>query len=1210
MTQVSNAASNITEWNLIPLTPEYLENEHRCYVAALESALKDDRVRNIALSGNYGVGKSSILRELGRRLDNRVVELSLSTLAPIETERLDDSVPIQATTPTNRIQQEIVKQLLYRERPSRTPASRFRRIERFRLGKEICVAALVGFVAVLIFLLAGWTAQLATGFATLRTIGGWVHLIIWSVVTAAVLMVRRLSYGAIRVKQLSAGAATVTLDDNSVSFFDQYLDEIVYFFEVSARDVVIFEDIDRFDDSHIFETLRALNTLLNASPQIKSPIRFIYAIKDSIFDHVGLEAAARESEASALDSWDSAHAEAVRANRTKFFDLVIPVVPFITHRNARNLAVQLLTGIEHRVAPELLDLAAQYVPDMRLLKNARNEFIVFRDRIFSGDGEHLDLNETDLFAMMLYKSTHLTDFERIRLGASNLDALYSFSRELVRDNTRRIERERRELRDELDRVNGLDARSAELGERLVSLIECAVEALGYSVSTREVTFKGSTYSFDDIKSADFWKAFFAANGDPVVKWPGYYAMDFARSRIVEVLGIPPDVDIWTKSDQKSLTAKIQQKGEDIEVLRRADFGDLLKRPKYREGQDASGLSFAERAEGLLKRGLGYELVQAGYLNRSFALYTSIFHGDRLSSAATNFIIHHVERREMDEYFELAAADVDDVVRECGTASLKESAFYNVAILDRLLDTDIEAADIMVRSLAVLGDIQTRFLQAYLVSGRQRIRFILRFVAVSEGILGHLVSRLELDENSRAEMVNTVLANLPASGQRVDDAVIEYLRVNYDKFPVLTDEATSIQTERVGELYAGAHIRLRSLAPLSGAARQSFVSRSLYYVTCENLAVAIGGDGAVALDDVLDADTSVYEHVLNNLDDYLEAIDGRSVSVAGPARFIAVLENLLERKSSRLGDVIERAAPDCKVADLRTVGRAAWSSLASNRRFPPTFTNVSAYVSALGVDEPLALLLADTGAITDVASAAEDEKETLALAILASQDRIPDATLRVSLVVSLELSGFLDATDVAAETGELFASLLRQRVISDTAESYERLAVTDWPTRKAFICASKEFVNYMTPALLRPDLSALMADAEIPQAVAREIIEHSDVYFEDAGEQELHILARVAVQNGYVVPCSVILRMAQRGVSERYVVVLLEPHLDSLEWVRLAEILQALGGVPRDLTAVGAQVLRVVDTPAHWSLLNCLIGHGIVSSFKRSGARLLVYRKRK
>jgi len=77
-------------WNLVPLTPKYLPREHGGYVAAIEAALEDDQIRNIALSGNYGVGKSSILQEVARRQENRVVELSLSTLAPIEASKLDE----------------------------------------------------------------------------------------------------------------------------------------------------------------------------------------------------------------------------------------------------------------------------------------------------------------------------------------------------------------------------------------------------------------------------------------------------------------------------------------------------------------------------------------------------------------------------------------------------------------------------------------------------------------------------------------------------------------------------------------------------------------------------------------------------------------------------------------------------------------------------------------------------------------------------------------------------------------------------------------------------------------------------------------------------------------------------------------------------------------------------------------------------------------
>ncbi|MDQ6753906.1 MAG: hypothetical protein M3017_10935 [Actinomycetota bacterium] len=416
MNDDSVALDSVSSWQLIALTPEYIETEHGQYVKAIEWALKDPDIRNIALSGNYGVGKSSILREVARRLDGRVVELSLSTLAPIEASKLDESVPKQATTPTNRIQHEIVKQLLYREERNKTPGSRFRRIERLSWPRELAIAGLAGLAIVVVFLLTGWSAQMATPLKQLVDLGLWIHLVVLVLATAGALAVRYLIQGRIHIKQFSAGSATVTLDENSVSYFDQYLDEIVYFFEVLDHDIVVFEDIDRFNDSHIFETLRSLNTLLNGAPQIETPIRFIYAIKDSIFDRIGFNQEGRKLEQELLQSEDPAQAETVRANRTKFFDLVIPVVPFITHRSARNLATQLLKDIEHDVTSDLIDLAGRYVPDMRLLKNVRNEFIVFRDRIFSGDGEQLDLSETSLFAMMLYKSTHLTDFEATRLA--------------------------------------------------------------------------------------------------------------------------------------------------------------------------------------------------------------------------------------------------------------------------------------------------------------------------------------------------------------------------------------------------------------------------------------------------------------------------------------------------------------------------------------------------------------------------------------------------------------------------------------------------------------------------------------------------------------------------------------------------------------------------------------------------------------------------
>lgn len=1201
-------------WNLLPLTPKYLVEEHGGYAAAIEAALADDQIRNIALSGNYGVGKSSILREVARTQDNRIVELSLSTLAPIEATQLNESVPVQAT-PTNRIQQEIVKQLLYREHPSRTPGSRFRRIERFRRWRAIGTSVMLGFVVAVIFLLTGWTVKIASVFMPYVDSGIWAHPAIWSAAALITLLVSWLFHGKLHIRQLSAGSATVTLDDSSVSYFDQYLDEIVHFFEVSDHDVVIFEDIDRFNDSHIFETLRALNTLLNASRQINKPIRFIYAIKDSIFDRLGLEeAAGRESDPTMPETDDPAQAEAVRANRTKFFDLVIPVVPFITHRSARNLAVQLLNQVEHKIAPELFDLAAQYVPDMRLLKNVRNEFIVFRDRIFSGDGEQLSLSETELFAMMLYKSTHLTDFEAIRLGKSKLDILYKVSRELVTESIRRIEGERRELRHRIARSNGAATRSAYLGQRLLAHVQRTARAAGYEAQRATYSFAGSSLSSDDLVGTQFWTHFVSLDGDPELQWRNNYrqTLSFTRDNLVGALGDPLDAESWAEADRKALIEQIDGKTNDIKFLRSADLGDLVKRSEFLVEYEETKQSLEEIAKMILKSGLAFQLVRAGYINRNFTLYTSTFHGDRVGPAATNFIIHHVERDLMDPHFELAPEDVDAVVRERGKNGLEEPALYNIAILDHLLNTDVDKADIMIGSLVSFGKSQTSFLQAYLTAGSERSRLIERLTAVSPRVLTYLVNDANLDDTSRLELVNIALAQLESSKQRTDSAISEYLSTHHAEFTTLTSDATtSARAERIGVLFEDAGIIVPRLKPLGQQVCSSFVSRNLYEVTHENLTIAIDNMATVALDVIRARRKTVYDYVLKHLSTYLEAIDGASATMDANEHFLTVIEDVLTQDASRLGDVIERAAPGCEIADLEEVSEEIWPELAEYGRIPATFDNVSRYVETLGeVDAQLAMLLTANAEITETGTADEELKTKLAAAILAATDYLPSAELRAKLVLSLGLDDHLNVDEIAAEVGDLFALLLKHEIIADEAASYVHLAETDWPTRKAFIRQSRKFVSYMTPTLVKADLAALLASDEIDSAIKDVVVENVTGYAEVADPQGLSEMARVATQAGCELSPDVVQKMAQGNVSARLILLLLRPHLDVINRDQLFSILQALHGDYPELTEVGRNKLRVSNTPGDRALLDRLKREHTVSTYDERGEKIEVHRRRK
>ena len=1194
------------DWNLQSLTPSYIEAEHAGYVAAIIKALKNPKIRNIALSGNYGVGKSSILQKVSELLESgpdpkrdRVVELSLSSLAPIERSTIDESIPVQATTPTNRIQQEIVKQLLYREEPNKSPGSRFRRIERFNWRREIGVALLGGFVTSLIFMILGWGKTIVTTLSPLLDFGLYIYPILLAMVAGAIFLARALLHGRVHIKQFSAGPASVTLDENSVSYFDQYLDEIVYFFETSKRDVVIFEDIDRFNDSHIFEALRSLNTLLNASPQIRKPIRFIYAIKDSIFDRIGLETEGRKSDPTISELKDPAEAESVRANRTKFFDLVIPVVPFITHRSARNLTAQILRGITHDVSDDLIDLAGRYVPDMRLLKNVRNEFVVFRDRIFSGEGQELELSETQLFAMMLYKSTHLSDFEVIRLGRSALDKLYATSRKLVSANIQRVEREARATRQDLAKAGGTTARSVRLGERLIEHFDLMVRVMGFQPTNQQYLLGQSAKTAVEVKSVAFWRE--VATEDAAIGWrnPTYgQAFSVTHADVSKLVGDPLDADEWRATDLKALRTVQAEQTEQLKFLRGADMGELMKRPGVFVDYEDATQPLELVAEKLLTRGLAFQLIRAGYIDRNFTQYTSTFHGDRVSPAATNFINLHVERDLMDEYFELTDNDVDSVVRERGRSSLKEPALFNIAILDHLLCTDQSAAAIMVQSLARFDADANRFLQSYLSSGNEQPLLVRALVKRAPKALNYLISDVELDDAKRLDLVSHALASLVRDvSYHVDGDTGEYLKAHSHELPTLQSEGlTSLQATRIATIFADAGIRVPDLAPLAATAREAFVGEELYEINVLNLKSAAGENASLALDALRAHNKKVYSKVLGELSTYMDAIAGVSATNDGEEGFAHVLTDVFDSEPDLVDRVISSASPLSQIIDLASVPEATWPPLARSHRFSTSFKNVNTYVAQFGqIDSDLASALTASEVITADSSEGQVVRITLAQTILASREVLSSA-LRAELVVGLELDEHISVAAIAAEQGGLFAKLLDKDLIADDEVTFAHLVTTDWATRESVLEASAESKDLITPAFVGADLAPLLRSSRIAPGVKSAIVARADEFVATADRAGIAALAEFAASSNEPVDLAVLDLMAANGVASKDVIALLQAHLSTIANNRLFAILLAIGGDFARLRSVGRDKPKIRKTSGAVELLERLKTLMIVKTF--------------
>ncbi|WP_156413938.1 MULTISPECIES: DNA-binding protein [unclassified Guyparkeria] len=1216
MTEANSQRDERKPWELLPLTPKYISKEHDFYVRAINHALKNPDVKNIALSGNFGVGKSSILRKVADQNRKNVVELSLSTLAPAqqpknESDEFGREQNEYDKTPTNIIQKEIVKQLLYRLDPSSAPGSRFRRIDRFRFGREFVLSLVVGLLVAVLSLLAGTTEKLAVEFVSVLDIGLWWHVAVLGVVTSVTLLLRWLLFGRLHVRQISAGAAAVTLDETSTSYFDQYLDEIVHFFDASTYDIVILEDIDRFNNSRIFETLLSLNTLLNSLPSRRDrPIRFVYAMKDSIFDQLGLQKEGRGLGGDVDPIGDASKAEAVRANRTKFFDLVIPVVPFITHESARDLIRQLLDEVAPEVSMGVVDLASRYLPDMRLLKNARNEFVVFCDRIRLGQPGGLDLNKTELFAMMLYKSSHLADFERIRTGDSKLDEIYKASRDLVRENMVELNEKLRGVRNTLFHLDDSASRSEELGDQLLSYIERVVRASPYTIANNHhYIYDGTAVDEDYFRSPEFWSDFSSDGGNPEVVLrinASNIQFAFNREDLKEDLGDIFDPEGWVESERSRLIDLISQYKKRLDFLRGADVGDLINGPDFKVSHNTSDKTLKSIAKDVFPDGLAYELLSNGYINRNFTLYTSPYHGRIISENAKRFIIHSFDRGVMDEQFELSGDDVEAVVCEVGQRHLNDPALYNIDIMDHLLRSSHSGAELMLGSLSAFGDVQRRFIQSYLEGGEEKELFVSQFASVAPRVLVHLVEDLELAEDERALLLDVVFRNLSDRvDYEVDGFVSKYLSQNYRLLPVLSvGEVDGSQIYRVASIFSKAKARVDDLGSLSDAVRRVFVEKVLYEINLNNLRQIVGSETPLGLDVIEKRDEKAYRACLHNLSDYLAAIKNKSETVTDPESFVDVINDVMGAESRFVSDVVSGASEKCSLQDLEEVDEDVWPHLAYSQRFAPSFHNVRAYLGVFGVDQMLGDLLSSAGKITVQEGADEGEKESVACELLSSEGVLPSASMRAQLVASLGVQLDVETVPVSEEGGELFAWLLKYDVINDDARAYARLAGFEWPVKEMFIKQSSRFSDYVVPDLVQGDLSNLLLRKNAGRKLKDAILDEVSGYVAVATREDLVALAKVAAQRRRELPADVLEVMA-REVPPKLIVNLLQPKLQAIDTEQLLRILGFLGLPYESLARSDEAEVTIPASKGAQAIVSTLEERGVVASFEQEGSHMRV-----
>lgn len=1188
---ISTVPAGVEEkaFKLRTLASTYAEGEHLLYVLLLERAVGDHENRNIALTGRYGTGKSSVLDQFVANHPDDTVRISINTLGPDPSEDL-----------TNRIQKELVKQLVYLPKRGEIRTSRFARPPLPRRWQN---AALILFVALLVtgsLWLFGVRPTLWPDDSSVFA-NPWWGVAVMFLLSAIAAALARWIIGDRAIVEVRAAGAAVALGKKSDSYFDEYLDEIVTFFEVKNPKYVVFEDLDRFEDPQIFDSLRELNTLINARPRSqrlrdrvklrgqwvrsrlqgegltykeftdKEPttsesIRFIYAIKDSLFEKLGTtvtrtpanKGQADDEAESASDgdpnpvngnTEDLARAEVERANRTKFFEIVIPVVPFITHINARD---HLLAALEERGLPKntvsrgLLDLLGTHTTDMRLLLNICNEFIVFAYRLLWTPDRAPGMTADHLFALVAYKNFHLTDFERIPQQTSTLDALVTKHSVSVDKMVNDLLMRRQNLDVDNDLSRQQASRAKHWGDRLHAYL---VADSRWTYATEAVVHQ-TIYSAEAFRGVSMWRD--AAREGSTINVHGQVAL--TKEQLEAMFPGSTDPQTWREVRTEELEAERLQIDRRIEKIRAADFKDLIA---LTSGETTSQ-DFDQTIDEVLQSDLARQLVRRGYITKLFAVYAAKFYHGFSGADVADYYNRHVIPGTMDlNHVFTTEHAVEHLLDQVPEFFASTPSVLHVDIVSHLVREHVCGAQMSER---VSGAAEVA---AYIASNpsADAKKFLYRFFLSESAPRSDFVRLLArtpwaglFDYLSISDEVTTRSADADAAAQQVlslatrqwllshallDAQQPQHYVLNDKTRAFLTDSYTSIEaftqdqgdaTDVVFSFAQDAEIVASDLSALSGPMRARFVGAQMYELTLSNLRLALGTDDAPTLDNV-EALPAVRSYVHAHIGEYLNVMarEAAGVNVVERSDLLEVLlkEHLTDWTAEEFTRLLKRVSREAAVPDITSVDAKTWKWLLAVRAVIPTPANVAAYCAKYGVDEAMAAFLVD-GESTVVWATPDDPQDVLpadkntdlAISILNSD---LSTSAMVKLVSTLKPATPLPVDQVEAREDDLYSRLLTADLIANTAPTFAHFLTAGWAAVSEAVSTHSEVADLISPTLVGKHLIDALADENLPKSVGESFVTGMVEYA--LTDEAVRAVGRYAFTNRLPVPSDQLARLA-------------------------------------------------------------------------------------
>jgi len=717
------------------LTPTDDADPDGSYSKALSFAFEDPRIKNIAITGPYGSGKSSIIRTYEKNSTYKFLNISLASFK-------EDNNSID----TSLIERSILQQMLYGADANKLPYSRFKRIS--TPTWPLVKAMFLVLWPIILFFLYQYRNELLNIESFSLTWFFLILLIEFSVLFPVILVsnIYKASFG-LSLKKFSlknAEIETGELPENSI--LNRHLDEIIYFFQVTDYDVVVIEDLDRFGDPEIFVKLREINKLINDNKKACKQVKFLYALKDDMFAH---------------------------KHRAKFFDFIIPVVPVINSSNSLEKMQERLK--EHdfaiKVDTQFLREVSLYLDDMRLIHNIFNEFVIYYQRLKS---ESLDV--TKLLAMMIYKNVYPSDFEGLHHGNGAFFEICKKRVEYLQKSKEQLKGQQEEIRTLIKLANNEEARN------IRGLIDTYVGHIAMHVTTNQpvvgIICDNQYIALSALTTLDQFTRLLSEKNIQIATQPqhNYYRVPINKSfsDIEEeinpgetFLSRKKNIENSTETNKIKLQNEIQRIEKKITELSQLQLYQLLQ-------IDDLGL------DGLIKRceiidsELLVFLVKEGYLDDNYYFYISNFHEGRLSKNDRDYLLTIRNFKQPDPNQKI------DTPKEV-SADMREEDFghkyvLNVTLIDYLLETNDSSSRRIKSAIGYISkkiESADEFFTAYFFAGKNL-----------DKLINHLcrewpnIALAAISSKHEAELISYILRFVDAEhvseNMNLDNLLTEYL----------------------------------------------------------------------------------------------------------------------------------------------------------------------------------------------------------------------------------------------------------------------------------------------------------------------------------------------------------------------------------------------------------------------------------------------------